>query len=85
MVILNSLVLHVLALGPESNVKRKQFIGNKSVSYDGSHKADPLGNLAVKHLAVQLPNTSAKELDRFVPEMFTRRLLLNIRLISGKV
>ncbi|KAL0818163.1 hypothetical protein ABMA28_008680 [Loxostege sticticalis] len=51
------------SLGPESNVKRKQFIGNKSVSYDGSHKADPLGDLAVKHLAVQLPNTSAKELD----------------------
>ncbi|XP_028177551.1 armadillo repeat-containing protein 2-like isoform X2 [Ostrinia furnacalis] len=51
------------SLGPESNVKRKQFAGNKSVSYDASHKADPLGDLAVKHLAVQLPNTSATDLE----------------------
>ncbi|XP_072934563.1 armadillo repeat-containing protein 2 [Epargyreus clarus] len=42
----------------ESGSRRKQFAVGKSLSYDsGASMVGPLGDVAVKHLAVQLPTT----------------------------
>ncbi|CAH0402830.1 unnamed protein product [Chilo suppressalis] len=50
------------SLSPDTNTKKKSFALNKSMSYDSGHK-NVSGDLAVKHLAVQIPNTSSKDFD----------------------
>ncbi|KAM3963940.1 armadillo repeat-containing protein 2 [Aphomia sociella] len=49
------------SLSPDSVSKRRQFAGSKSQSYDISNHA--LGDIPVKQLAVQLPNTSSGDFD----------------------
>ncbi|XP_052752029.1 armadillo repeat-containing protein 2 [Galleria mellonella] len=50
------------SLSPDTGSKRRQFAGSKSQSYDfGTNHA--LGDIPVKQLAVQLPNTSVGDFD----------------------
>ncbi|XP_037302592.1 armadillo repeat-containing protein 2-like [Manduca sexta] len=44
------------SLSPDSKSKRKHYSSGRSLSYDVSSTS--LGNIGVKHLAVQLPNTT---------------------------
>ncbi|KAL4711889.1 hypothetical protein ACJJTC_006058 [Scirpophaga incertulas] len=53
---------HLKSSSPEANVKKKYFTASKSVSYDLGRKGNGTGDLAVKHLAVPLPNASALDL-----------------------
>ncbi|XP_063368797.1 armadillo repeat-containing protein 2 [Cydia amplana] len=52
--------LNSKSLSPDPGIRRKHFATTKSQSYDvgGGY---PLGSIPVKHLAVQLPNTSTSE------------------------
>ncbi|CAG9791339.1 unnamed protein product [Diatraea saccharalis] len=45
------------SMGSDTNIKKKNFVMNKSMSYDAGYKNEVSEDLAVKHLAVQLPNT----------------------------
>ncbi|XP_059052381.1 armadillo repeat-containing protein 2 [Achroia grisella] len=50
------------SLSPDAGIKRRQFAGSKSQSYDVSTN-QALGDIPVKQLAVQLPNTSTGDFD----------------------